>query len=244
LFPDRLQRIVTIFHKHKAIDSAMNQTEPKRYALNSIASLIRVMHADRRFAQAFRDKAEQRITLQLRKKFFKVSHDALLDAFGVAMQNFLCSKTFKNEVFSDDQPKDGWSAEDLVRGKVGGYLYRGAYNALVQHYRDTRREISFPEQDDSGGPGALSIENLIDPDELNDPAARYENSSLLARLAACIKRLSATLRSTLDLALQELSMEEIAQQQNLHVPTVKSRLHEARKRVIECVRKGMEDDHV
>lgn len=223
----------------------MNQTEPKRYAINSIASLIRVMHADQRFAQAFRNKAEQRITLQLRKKFFKVSSDTVLDAFGTALQNFLCSKTFKDEAFLEGQPSEGWSAEELAGGKVGGYLYRGAFNALVQDYRGTRREIPFLDQDELDGSGSgISLESLADLDELNDPAARYERESVLARMAHCIARLSATLRGTLDLWMKEaLPMEEIAQRQGLPVSTVKRRLHDARKSVAECARKGMEDSH-
>ncbi|MNT47216.1 RNA polymerase sigma factor [compost metagenome] len=56
----------------------------------------------------------------------------------------------------------------------------------------------------------------------------------------CLNRLSDTLRATMFLYLDETPMDQIARLQDLHVPTVKSRLHAARKLVAECTRKGME----
>ncbi|WP_409334900.1 sigma factor-like helix-turn-helix DNA-binding protein [Bradyrhizobium neotropicale] len=51
--------------------------------------------------------------------------------------------------------------------------------------------------------------------------------------------MSETLRTTMEFFLDDCSMEVISERQGINVATVKSRLHAARKLVVECGRKGV-----
>ncbi|EHK63831.1 RNA polymerase sigma factor [Achromobacter arsenitoxydans] len=221
----------------------MNTLDPKRYVINNVDALLRILHADPRYALDFRNKAEQHITLKLRKKFFNASPDGVVDAFNNALMKFLQARTFRDEGFLAGQPAEGWSAHELALGKLGGYLYRGSLHELIQAHRRIRQEVQWkqPAQDDLLDDNALDeIETLSDPSPFADPARAYEHLSVIRRMRACLDKLSDTLRATMFLYLDETPMEQIARLQDLHVPTVKSRLHAARKLVADCTRKGMD----
>lgn len=221
----------------------MNTLEPKRYVINNVDALLRIMHADPRYALDFRNKAEQHITLKLRRKFFNTSPDGVLDAFNSALMKFLQTRTFRDEGFQQGQPSGGWAAHELALGKLGGYLYRGSLHELIQAHRRTRHEVQWKSGVDDAAPdgdGATEVEEISDPSPYTDPARAYEHLSVVRRMRDCLNRLSDTLRATMALYLDETPMEQIAKLQDLHVPTVKSRLHAARKLVAECTRKGMD----
>jgi len=221
----------------------MNTLEPKRYVINNVDALLRIMHADPRYALEFRNKAEQHITLKLRKKFFTTSPDGVIDAFNNALMKFLQTRSFRDEGFLHGQPAGGWAAHELALSKLGGYLYRGSLHELIQAHRRTRHEVQWthPDKDDEQAESAFGdAEDPGDPSPFADPARAYEHLSVVRRMRDCLNRLSDTLRATMFLYLDETPMDQIARLQDLHVPTVKSRLHAARKLVAECTRKGME----
>jgi len=221
----------------------MNTLEPKRYVINNIDALLRIMHADPRYALDFRNKAEQHITLKLRRKFFNTSPDGVLDAFNSALMKFLQTRSFRDEGFLHDQPAAGWAAHELAVSKLGGYLYRGSLHELIQAHRRTRNEVQWKYSADDGEPvgdSQAELDQVGDPSPYADPARAYEHLSVVRRMRECLNRLSDTLRATMYLYLDETPMEQIAKLQDLHVPTVKSRLHAARKLVAECTRKGMD----
>lgn len=221
----------------------MNTLESKRYVINNVAALLRVMHADPRYALEFRNKAEQHITLKLRRKFFNTSPEGVVDAFNNALMKFLQTRTFKDEGLQQGQPEGGWTAAELAVSKLGGYLYRGSLHELIQMHRRTRHEVQWTGAEDGDGTESQSLgeaEDVGDPSPFADPAQAYEHLSIVKRMRDCLNKLSDTLRATMFLYLDEVPMEQIAKQQDLHVPTVKSRLHAARKLVTECTRKGMD----
>lgn len=221
----------------------MNTLEPKRYVITNVDALLRIMHADPRYALEFRNKAEQHITLKLRKKFFNTSPEGVVDAFNNALMKFLQTRTFKDEGFQHGQPPGGWAAHELAVSKLGGYLYRGSLHELIQMHRRTRHEVhwSGPNADGDADDNVFDdAEDVGDPSPFADPAHAYEHLSVVQRMRDCLNKLSDTLRATMFLYLDEVPMEQIAKQQDLHVPTVKSRLHAARKLVADCTRKGMD----
>jgi len=67
----------------------------------------------------------------------------------------------------------------------------------------------------------------------------YHDKTMLQRLLDCVGKLSETLRTTMEFFLDDCSMEVISERQGINVATVKSRLHAARKLVVECGRKGV-----
>lgn len=221
----------------------MHTLDPKRYVINNVDALLRIMHADPRYALDFRNRAEQHITLKLRKKFFNTSPDGVIDAFNSALMKFLQTRTFRDEGFLHGQPAEGWAAHELALSKLGGYLYRGSLHELIQAHRRTRHEVQWKGSGDDD-PQAESAfdeaEDLGDPSPFADPARAYEHLSVVKRMRDCLNKLSDTLRVTMFLYLDEMPMEQIAKLQDLHVPTVKSRLHAARKLVADCTRKGMD----
>ncbi|KAG1435571.1 hypothetical protein G6F57_021069 [Rhizopus arrhizus] len=101
------------------------------------------MHADPRYALEFRNKAEQHITLKLRKKFFNTTPEGVVDAFNNALMKFLQTRTFKDEGFQHGQPAGGWAAHELAVSKLGGYLAvdraRRRRRTGRQHLRRRRR---------------------------------------------------------------------------------------------------------
>ncbi len=221
----------------------MNTLDSKRYVITNVDALLRILHADPRYALAFRNKAEQHITLKLRRKFFKTSPEGVVDAFNNALMKFLQTRTFKDEGFLHGQPDGGWTAHELAVSRLGGYLYRGSLHELIQMHRRTRHEVQWARPDDGGEQDDTApeeIQNVGDPSPFADPAHAYEHLSVVKRMRDCLNKLSDTLRTTMFLYLDDLPMEQIARQQDLHVPTVKSRLHAARKLVTECTRKGMD----
>lgn len=221
----------------------MTLPTPKRYVINDVDALIRIMHRDHRYALDFRNKAEQHITLKLRKKFFRTSPEVVLDAFNNALMKFLQVKTFRAESFLEGQPADGWTAHELAVSKLGGYLYRGSANEVIMAYRRSKHEVELVDLDDAAQDARAKHDDfneLSDPSLFSDPALAYEHMELIKRMRDCMSKLSDTLRGTMFLYLDDLSMEQIAQRQELQVPTVKSRLHAARKLVIECARKGID----
>lgn len=221
----------------------MNSLDSKRYVIENVDALLRIMHADPHYALAFRNKAEQHITLKLRRKFFNASPDGVVDAFNNALMKFLHTRTFKDEGFKQDQPEGGWTAHELAVGTLGGYLYRGSLHELIQMHRRTRHEVQWTYPEDGGEHDYAAfddIRNVGDPSRFADPAHAYEHLSIVKRMRECLNKLSDTLRATMFLYLDDMPMEQIARQQDLHVPTVKSRLHAARKLVTECTRKGMD----
>ncbi|KNY11632.1 RNA polymerase sigma factor [Achromobacter piechaudii] len=221
----------------------MNSLEPKRYVINNVDALLRIMHADPRYALEFRNKAEQHITLKLRKKFFNASPEGVVDAFNNALMKFLQTRTFKDEGLQHGQPPGGWAAHELAVSKLGGYLYRGSLHELIQMHRRTRREVPWngPDTDAAQDDNVFDeAHDVGDPSPFSDPAKAYEHLSVVQRMRDCLNKLSDTLRATMFLYLDEVPMEQIAKQQDLHVPTVKSRLHAARKLVSDCTRKGMD----
>lgn len=222
----------------------MTQQQPKRHIVNDINDFIRILHEDTRYALAFRNEAERQITLKLRRKYLRSPSDAVADAFSTAFVNFLQAKTVSAQAFLDGQPPQEWSAEELARGKLGGYLYTSAKNALIQSWRKAgKNEVAFHDEDEQGSQdGAafgISLESLADTSPFNDPDAAYERKTMLQRLMHCVEKLSDTLRATMEFFLDDHSMEAISERQGVHVSTVKSRLHAARKQVIECGRQGM-----
>lgn len=221
----------------------MNTLDPKRYVINNVDGLLRIMHADPRYALDFRNKAEQHITLKLRKKFFNTSPEGVIDAFNSALMKFLQARTFRDEGFQHGQPAGGWAAHELAVSKLGGYLYRGSLHELIQWHRRTRHEVQWidPDEESQHSDSAFDESNdLGDPSPFADPARAYEHLALVKRMRDCLNKLSDTLRDTMFLYLDDLPMDEIAKRQDLHVPTVKSRLHAARKLVADCTRKGMD----
>ncbi len=220
----------------------MNTLESKRYVINNVDALLRIMHTDPRYALEFRNKAEQHITLKLRRKFFNAPPEGVVDAFNNALMKFLQTRTFKGEGFLHGQPEGGWTAHELAVSKLGGYLYRGSLHELIQFHRRTRHEVQWTgpeggEQDDSGFDDERDV---ADASPFADPAHAYEHLSVVKRMRDCLNKLTDTLKTTMLLYLDDMPMEQIARQQDLHVPTVKSRLHAARKLVTECTRKGMD----
>lgn len=218
----------------------MNTLDSKRYVINNVDALLRIMHADPRFALAFRNKAEQHITLKLRRKFFNTPPEGVVDAFNNALMKFLQTRTFKDEGFLHGQPEGGWTAHELAVSQLGGYLYRGSLHELIQLHRRTRHEVQWKGPDDEGESDGVAFDDTPDPSPFADPAHAYEHLSIVKRMRDCLNKLSDTLRATMFLYLDDVPMEQIARQQDLHVPTVKSRLHAARKLVTECTRKGMD----
>lgn len=221
----------------------MNTLDSKRYVINNVDALLRILHADPRYALAFRNKAEQHITLKLRRKFFNAPPEGVVDAFNNALMKFLQTRSFKDEALLHGQPVGGWTAHELAVSKLGGYLYRGSLHELIQIHRRTRHEVHLtgPQGIEEGEDAALGdARHVADSSEFNDPARAYEHLSIIKRMRDCINKLSDTLRTTMFLYLDDMPMEQIARQQDLHVPTVKSRLHAARKLVTDCTRKGMD----
>lgn len=221
----------------------MNTLESKRYVINNVYALLRIMHTDPRYALEFRDKAEQHITLKLRRKFFNVPPEGVVDAFNNALMKFLQTRTFKDEGFLHGQPEGGWTAHELAVSKLGGYLYRGSLHELIQFHRRTRHEVQWSGSEDGGDLDDVAFDDareVADASPFADPAHAYEHLSVVKRMRDCLNKLSDTLKTTMFLYLDDMPMEQIARQQDLHVPTVKSRLHAARKLVTECTRKGMD----
>lgn len=221
----------------------MNTLDSKRYVIDNVDALLRILHADPRYALAFRNTAEQHITLKLRRKFFNTPPEGVVDAFNNALMKFLQTRTFKDEALRHGQPEDGWTAQELAFSKLGGYLYRGSLHELIQFHRRTRHELHWtaPDGEDEGDGAVLGdARDVADPSAFADPAHAYEHLSIVKRMRDCLNKLSDTLRATMFLYLDDMPMEQIARQQDLHVPTVKSRLHAARKLVTECTRKGMD----
>ncbi len=220
----------------------MNTLDSKRYVINNVDALLRILHDDPRYALAFRNKAEQHITLKLRRKFFNTSPEGVVDAFNNALMKFLHTRSFKDEGFQHGQPEGGWTAHELAMSKLGGYLYRGSLHELIQMHRRTRHEVPWTPPEDGGLDDVAhdTADEADDPSPFADPARAYEHLSVIKRMRECLNKLSDTLRTTMFLYLDDLPMEQIAKQQDLHVPTVKSRLHAARKLVADCTRKGMD----
>ncbi|MDH0680985.1 MULTISPECIES: RNA polymerase sigma factor [Achromobacter] len=221
----------------------MNTLESKRYVIDNVDALLRIMHADPRYALAFRNKAEQHITLKLRRKFFNTPPEGVVDAFNNALMKFLQTRSFKDEVLLHGQPEGGWTAHELAVSKLGGYLYRGSLHELIQYHRRTRHEVQWAGPDDGGDRDDTAFDDardVADASPFADPAQAYEHLSVVKRMRDCLNKLSDTLKTTMFLYLDDMPMEQIARQQDLHVPTVKSRLHAARKLVTECTRKGMD----
>lgn len=218
--------------------------QPKRHAIRDIDDFIRILHGDPRYALAFRNEAERHITLKLRRKFLRSSSEIVADAFNTALVNFLQTKTFSAQAFLDGQPSQGWSAEELAHSKLGGYLYMGAKNALIQSWRRAgKNEIAFDDEDDQdttdSAATSINLKNLADTSLFSDPDAAYEHKTMLQRLLDCVGKLSETLRTTMEFFLDDCSMEVISERQGINVATVKSRMHAARKLVVECGRKGV-----
>lgn len=209
-------------------------SDPKRYVIQNVDALIRIMHADPVYALAFRKRAERLITTKLRGKMVRCPPENVGDAFSSALLKLLQTRSFRDEALREGQPAEGWSAHELAESKLGGYLYRSSYHELIQHYRRTRHEVDINDDDDD------FINSIEDTSPYSNPATAYERMSLMDRLRHCIERLSDTLRQTMQMYLDEQSMQEIADAQQLHVPTVKSRLHSARQLVADCARKGMD----
>ena len=221
----------------------MNTLDSKRYVINNVDALLRILHADPRYALAFRNKAEQHITLKLRRKFFNAPPEGVVDAFNNALMKFLQTRSFKDEALLLGQPEGGWTAHELAVSKLGGYLYRGSLHELIQIHRRTRHEVHWtgPQGTEEGEDAALGdARHVADPSEFNDPARAYEHLSIIKRMRDCINKLSDTLRTTMFLYLDDMTMEQIERQKDLQVTTVKRRLHSALKLVTDCTRKGMD----
>jgi len=219
-------------------DAMPTPSEPKRYAIDNVAALIRVMHADRAYALALRNKAEQHVTLTLRRKYYRTSPELIVDAFNTALMNFLRAGTFRPEGFLSGRPAEGWSAKELGTTVLGGYLYRSAHRELIRLLRQRQHEDNLEDDDRFGEivPEATSATGTPPPET---PETIYERKERRQHMLACVAKLSDTLRDTLFWYLDDYSYAHIAKMQNINPQTVKSRIAEARNRVIECVRKRM-----
>ncbi len=201
----------------------------RRYVVDNVAALVQVMHRDRHYALAVRDKAEQQVTLRLRRKFVGTPPELVVDAFNTAFLRFLKTQGFRSEAFLQGQSAEGWSADELVE-VLGGYLYTASLRQLVSMWRVTRREQEIDE----------SSPEIEDPSPRGgDPAWLYEQKQLRERVIACMDKLSETLLGTFRLFLEGVALADIASRLDTQVGTVKSRLDAARKLVINCARKGM-----
>ncbi len=233
--------------------------EPTRHKIDNVAALLRVMHADKRYALALHRHAEEHITLLLRRKFFRMPPELIGDAFNEAFLQLLRSKTFRDDVFQQKQPQAGWTAVELVKEVLGGYLYRSALYETLRLREKHLGKGSEPVSDttkepdnspdgtgavvDSPSPGLLhsavvDFEAVADPDPL--PDAGLEHKQALAALRKCIDALDPPDRQIMHMFMAETPIADIAARvDEPNANNIKTRLHRLRKRVIECAQRRM-----
>lgn len=205
-----------------------------RHRIDNVDALQRVMHEDRRYALALYRHAEEHITLLLRRKFFRMPPELVVDAFNEAFLQFLRTKTFRNEHFQRGQPSMGWTAPELFKEVLAGYLYVSALRELVRHARVLAREL------DIDSDAAKGVADLADENPFSDPAQVYEEMEFARLVQECIERLGLVDRKILAMYLDETPIAEIAASlDEVNPGTLKTRLYRLRYRVIECAKRRL-----
>lgn len=116
---------------------------------------------------------------------------------------------------------DSFSSERSFKA----WLFTIAHNLIIDHLRKTRRDRQYETLD----------ENLPDPDDF---IKRYETKRKLEKIEIALNYLPVLDREIIILFHREgLSYQDIAVTLNLPVTTVKTRLHRARKKLTDLVKK-------
>ncbi|OZI37993.1 hypothetical protein CAL29_06445 [Bordetella genomosp. 10] len=197
--------------------------------------MLETMRRDEKYAQSLHYLAETRITAQLRRKFFRVPPELVVDAFNEAFLQLLGSKTFHDDAFRHNQPSAGWTAAELVTHVFGGYLYVSARNELT-------RLAGLLRQGDGGTSDEepFALEEIADETLAGDPVGSLEQSEFLKSVQACMEKLDGPDYDALQMYLDQVPIATIADQLNETSPgNMKTRLHRIRKRVIECVQRRL-----
>ncbi len=147
--------------------------------------------------------------------------------YGVALQ------ITRNETDAADAVQDAlvniWSKIENFEGRSAftSWMYRVTANAALMKLRKNRRFDRHVSLDDTGPDDDRRPIELAD--SAADPSASLERTELGTRVRAAIDGLDEPYRTTVILAdVDELAMDEIAQQMGVSVPAVKSRLHRGR----------------
>lgn len=233
--------------------------EPTRHRIDNVAALLRVMHADKRYALALHRHAEEHITLLLRRKFFRVPPELIGDAFNEAFLQLLRSKTFRDDVFQQKQPQAGWTAVELVKEVLGGYLYRSAlYETLrlrEKHLGKGGEASNSPSDEPDYAPASAAATahesrpqlldgTSVDLDTIADPELPLDDGlahkQALTALYTCIGALAPTDRQIMHMYMAETPIADIAARvDEPNANNIKTRLHRLRQRVIECAQRRM-----
>ncbi|QNI30515.1 sigma-70 family RNA polymerase sigma factor [Alloacidobacterium dinghuense] len=118
------------------------------------------------------------------------------------------------------------------RSKLSSWLTRIGINTalMILRRRHCRPEMSFEQQQDFEGACA----HLEIPDGAPNPEQLYDQQQRCHAIRRALQRLDPKSRAVMDIRLsEEHSTKEIAQDLGVSVASVKSRLHRARKRLLQ-----------
>jgi RNA polymerase sigma-70 factor (ECF subfamily) len=127
---------------------------------------------------------------------------------------------------------NAWRKIETFRGDAAfsSWLYRITHNACLMKMRSRRRRPEVPLELQGSGDDESFERQLPDPRPLADHA--FEVDELGQHIDAAVATLPVGYRTVFELAdLEHLSMKDIADQLELTVPNVKTRLHRARLRL-------------
>lgn len=207
----------------------------RRHRVDNVAALTEVMRRDAQYAATLHYLAETDITTKLRREFYRLPSDLVLDAFNEAFLQLLQSRTFRDDAFLCNQPSAGWTSAELVSQVVGGYLYVSARNELIRLAQYFNRQ-----HEPQPGEEAFSFDDVPDQNETSDPAKLYEQIDFFKCVQECTARLPAQDRDALWMSQDNVPIATIAERLNEKSPdNMKTRLHRIRKRVIECARRRL-----